>query len=71
MTTDMKVHQGTKEWFDMVGTLMFEAASQAELPPELNLSLVERYTDGVELSEGLVQGIRFAKFQVCQISHLS
>lgn len=38
---------------------MSEAASQSGLSPELNLSLVERYTDGVELSEGLVQGLRF------------
>jgi len=59
MTTDMKVQQGTAEWFEMVGTLMSEAASQAELSPELNLSLVERYNDGVELSDGFVQGLRF------------
>ena len=59
MTADMKLRHGTKDWFEMVGALMSEAASQAGLSPELNLSLVERYTDGVELSEGLVQGIRF------------
>lgn len=31
---------------------MSKAASQAGLSPELNLSLVERYNDGVERSEG-------------------
>lgn len=59
MTTNIKVPQGNTAWFEMVGTLMSEAASEAGLPPELDVSLVERYTDGVELSEGLVQGIRF------------
>ncbi len=59
MTMDAKLRQGTTAWFEMVGTLMSEAASQSGLPPELNLSLVERYTDGVELLAGLVQGIRF------------
>jgi hypothetical protein len=59
MITDTKVRQGTTAWFEMVGRLMREAASQSGLSPELNVSLVERYTDGVELSEGLVQGIRF------------
>jgi hypothetical protein len=59
MTTNIKVPQGTTAWFEMVGTLMSQAAWEAGLPPELDVSLVERYTDGVELSEGLVQGIRF------------
>lgn len=59
MSTDAKVRQGTTAWFEMVGTLMSEAASQSGLSPHLNLSLVERYTDGVDLSEGLVQGLRF------------
>lgn len=59
MTEDMKLCQGTTEWFNMLGTLMSEAASRAGLSPQLTLSLVERYTDGVDLFEGLVQGIRF------------
>jgi hypothetical protein len=59
MLTDAKLRQGTTAWLEMVGTLISEAASQSGLSPELNVSLVERYTDGVELSEGLVQGIRF------------
>ncbi len=46
-------------WFKMVGRLMSEAASQSGLPPELSLSLVERHTYGVELSEGFVQCICF------------
>lgn len=54
-----RLHQGTVAWFEMVGRLMCEAASQSGLSPDLNVSLVERYTDGVELSDGLVQGLRF------------
>lgn len=42
-------------WFDMVGRLMSEAARPL-LP---HVSLVERFTDGVELEHGLVQGLRF------------
>ncbi len=59
MTTHAKLRQGTTAWFEMVGTLMSEAASQSGLAPDLNVSLVERYTDGVEISECLVQGLRF------------
>ena len=59
MTKEVKLPQGTPAWFEMVGTLMNEFAAGASLPPELNVSLVERYTDGVEIGYGLVQGIRF------------
>jgi len=59
MPANARLHQGTAAWFEMVGTLMCKAASQSGLSPNLNVSLVERYTDGVELSEGLVQGLRF------------
>ncbi|MGY6255114.1 hypothetical protein ACXIVK_16760 [Paraburkholderia caledonica] len=59
MPTNPRLQQGTVEWFEMVGVLMCEAASQSGLPSELNLSLVERYTDGVALSENLAQGLRF------------
>lgn len=59
VTNTPKIRHGTAEWFQMVGTLMSEAASQAGLSPELNLSFVERYTDGAEWPDGLVQGIRF------------
>jgi hypothetical protein len=55
MTTETKIRQGTTAWFEMVGTLMSEAALQSGLSSELNLSLVERCTDGVELAEGLVK----------------
>lgn len=58
-TTDVKLTHGTIPWFEMVGTLMCEAASKAGLPSDHNVSVVERYTDGGELSEGLVQGLRF------------
>lgn len=54
-----KIDQGAVAWFEMVGTLMCEAASQAGLAPDFNLSLVERYMDGVDLATGHVQGIRF------------
>ncbi|PWC37679.1 hypothetical protein [Azospirillum sp. TSO35-2] len=59
MTTHAKLRQGTTAWFEMVGTMMTEAAARANLPADLNVSLVERYTDGVELFKDLIQGIRF------------
>ncbi|MGB3166635.1 MAG: hypothetical protein WBA68_07670, partial [Alteraurantiacibacter sp.] len=59
MTTDAKRHHGTTAWFEMVGALLCEAAMQAGLSPNLNLSLVERYTDGIALPGGLIQGLRF------------
>lgn len=37
---------------------MCEAASDPALPGNLNASLVERYTDGANVAEGRVQGIR-------------
>lgn len=59
MATDAKLDQGTTAWLEMAGTLMCEAAARAGLPPDLSVSLVERYTDGAELPNGLVQGLRF------------
>jgi hypothetical protein len=59
MRSNTKVSNGTAAWFDMAGSLMCKAASQAALSPEMKLSLVERYTDGIELSDGVVQGLRF------------
>lgn len=50
---------GTAAWFHMAGTLMCEAAARAGLPADLEIGLVERYIDGVDLSAGLVQGLRF------------
>ncbi|USX25933.1 hypothetical protein NHH73_25750 [Oxalobacteraceae bacterium OTU3CINTB1] len=55
----MKILHGTTAWFDMVGALMKDAAAQAALPADFNVSLVERYTDGVQLGAGLAQGLRF------------
>ena len=43
----------------MVGRRMSEAALQAGLPTRLDVSLVERYVDGAEIADGLVQGLRF------------
>ncbi|NDV87805.1 hypothetical protein GTW51_13950 [Aurantimonas aggregata] len=59
MGSDARLRQGTTAWFEMVGTMMCEAATRAALSTALSLSLVERYTEGVELSDGLVQGLRF------------
>lgn len=59
MTADMKVPHGTVAWFEMVGTLMVEAAAQAKLPSDFNICLVERYIDGDEMKPGYVQGLRF------------
>jgi hypothetical protein len=54
-----KLQMGTAAWFEAVGALMVEAAKRSGPPPEMNLSLVEIYTDGIEMENGLVQGIRF------------
>lgn len=50
---------GTAQWFEMVGKVLLDAATQAGLPADCNIRLVERYIDGIELSPGLVQGLRF------------
>ena len=42
----------------MVGAEIAKAASQLGLPPELRLSVIERYVDGAELDDGLFQGLR-------------
>lgn len=57
---DTQVLHGTAAWFTMVGRLMMDAARQAQLPGDANVSLVERYSDGADLADGLVQGLRFA-----------
>ena len=54
-----KLRQGTTAWFHMVGQLMTRAANEAGLPTSLSVSFVERYTDGSEVTAGLVQGTRF------------
>lgn len=59
MTVHTKIPHGTAAWFEMVGTVMSDAVRRANLPTDLTVSLVERYTDGRVLSYGLVQGIRF------------
>lgn len=56
---NIKLPHGTPAWFDMVGAVMLEAASQAGLPADCNVSLLERYTDGAEMGDGMVQGLRF------------
>jgi hypothetical protein len=56
----MKFPHGTAMWFDMVGTGMKNAVIEANLPPDSNACLVERYIGGIELSPGLLQGLRFS-----------
>ncbi|UYB54284.1 hypothetical protein OCJ37_10290 [Xanthomonas sp. AM6] len=51
--------QGSSEWFDMVGTLVCRAVKRAGYPFPGNWTLIERYSDGVRLPNGLIQGIRF------------
>ncbi|MBE9604115.1 hypothetical protein IAI18_04500 [Acetobacteraceae bacterium H6797] len=59
MTSSEKLRHGTAAWFEMVGRAMCDAASHARLPNTLTVSLVERYTDGTALPNGLIQGLRF------------
>ncbi|MBB6122782.1 hypothetical protein [Sphingobium subterraneum] len=53
-----KIRQGTEEWFYMAGSVIVQAIEDAGVSPSENFSLVERYTDGTVMSNGLVQGIR-------------
>jgi hypothetical protein len=53
-----RLPHGTAAWFQMVGTLMCEAAMQAGLPADFDVSLVEWYTDGIQFQDGLTQGLR-------------
>lgn len=55
---DVKLTQGTEAWFEMVGDLICEAIAQSGFPSELNLSLIESYTDGTALPGGQFQGLR-------------
>lgn len=54
-----RIVHGSVAWFEMVGTMLCEAAAKADLPASLDISLVERYRDGAALPGGLVQGLRF------------
>ena len=54
-----RLRHGSAAWFHMVGNLMCEAATRADLPADLIVSLVERYIDGVPFQDELVQGLRF------------
>lgn len=54
-----RLRHGSAAWFRMAGQLMADAAARAMLPPDLDLGLVERYTDGVPMGDDLVQGLRF------------
>jgi hypothetical protein len=60
MVADTTLRQGSVAWFEMVGALLCDAALTSGLSPQGDVSLVERYIDGALLSDGLVQGFRFA-----------
>jgi hypothetical protein len=55
---EQKHELGTAAWFDMVGALIKDSALQHGLPPDLNITIIERYSDGKELSRGFYQGLR-------------
>jgi len=59
MGTDVMLPQGTAPWFEMVGELMCKAASDYGLSLDLNVSMVERYTDAVAISDEIDQGLSF------------
>jgi hypothetical protein len=52
----MRIPHGTTAWFDMVGALMVDAARRAALPDDFNISLLERFTDGVDKGAGQAAG---------------
>lgn len=59
MADDSRLPHGSPAWFAIVGEQLLAAARQADRLPEHDVSLVERYTDGVEWRPGLFQGLRF------------
>lgn len=59
MALHCKFHAGSPEWLTMVGEQLLTAALAADLPPDLDVALVERYIDGAQIAGGLVQGLRF------------
>jgi hypothetical protein len=56
---DDKTTHGTIAWFEMVGALLEQAAREAALAPDVAFRFVERYTDGADLGDGRVAGLRF------------
>lgn len=58
MKAPTKHLQGLRDWFEMIGTMLCGAISRNEPDPDLDWTLVERYSDGATLDDGLVQGIR-------------
>jgi hypothetical protein len=52
VTAPDKVPHASPEWFEMVGQVMMQAALDAKLTADINVSLVEHYIDGD-------QGLRF------------
>ncbi len=59
MNSKQTIAHGTAAWFEMAGRAMCDAAAQAGLSGNTDVSLVEHYSDGVDLGEGRVQGLRF------------
>jgi hypothetical protein len=58
MTTIEKLRFATREWFELVGRELCAAATQAALPADLNVSLLERYYNGEPIGPGVVPGFR-------------
>lgn len=59
MPSETTYAAGSPDWFAMVGEILVTAARAADLPADLNVSLVEHYIDGPEIAPGLFQGLRF------------
>ncbi|MDR6954627.1 hypothetical protein J2X65_004003 [Ancylobacter sp. 3268] len=59
MVTPAKLEQGSREWFEMVGTVVCRALNRAAPRDVVDWTLVERYADGRPMPDGLIQGIRF------------
>lgn len=59
MAANAKVPHGTREWIEMLGAELCAGAARANLPSDYNVSMVEHFTDGATLDDGLVEGFRF------------
>lgn len=59
MNAASKLVQGSSAWFELVGVSVCSAVERAGSPWPRNWTLVERYSDGERLPNGLIQGIRF------------
>ena len=58
MNTQTKIAYGTREWFEMIGQTMCNAARAKNLGPDVNYSLVEHFVDGDDWGDGMKEGFR-------------